>query len=165
MLPHSLPNDGFSQKYSLYGSMLFKIAMVHLGNKSDVEEAVQEAFIKLLYKAPVFVDTEHEKAWVIRVLINICKNMTRSLWNKRVVRMEEVEAYCDSAADTELVESVLRLPFKYKSVIHLFYYEDYSVKQIAETLRISESAVKMRLQRGREMLRFEMEEENEQERL
>jgi RNA polymerase sigma-70 factor (ECF subfamily) len=131
--------------------------MVHLGNKSDAEEAVQEAFIKLLYKAPTFVDTEHEKAWVIRVLINICKNLTGSLWRKRVIRMEEIEAYCASTADAELVESVLRLPFKYKAAIHLFYYEDYSVKQIAEALRISESAVKMRLQRGRERLRTEME--------
>ncbi|MCQ6563846.1 RNA polymerase sigma factor [Paenibacillus mendelii] len=159
MQTHSLPNDVFSSKYSLYGSMLFKIAMVHLGNKSDAEEAVQEAFIKLLYKAPSFVDLEHEKAWVIRVIINICKNLTGSLWRKRVVHMEQIEAYCSSAADAELVESVLRLPFKYKAAIHLFYYEDYSVKQIAEALRISESAVKMRLQRGREMLRIEMEED------
>ncbi|WP_409346223.1 RNA polymerase sigma factor [Paenibacillus sp. MBLB4367] len=158
MQPLSLPNDGFSRKYSQYGSMLFKIAMVHLGNKSDAEEAVQEAFIKLLYKAPAFADTDHEKAWVIRVLVNICKNLTGSLWRKRVVRMEEIEAYCDSAEDAGLVESVLRLPFKYKAAIHLFYYEDYSVKQISEALRISESAVKMRLQRGREMLRLEMED-------
>lgn len=155
----SHPNEGFPLKYSLYGSMLFKIAMIHLGNKSDAEEAVQEAFIKLLYKAPAFVGSDHEKAWMIRVLVNICKNMTGSPWSKRVVRMEEVKAYCDSAADAELLESVLRLPFKYKAVIHLFYYEDYPVKQIAEALRISESAVKMRLQRGREMLRMEMEEE------
>ncbi|UVI29423.1 RNA polymerase sigma factor [Paenibacillus spongiae] len=158
MKTHSHPNDAFSMKYSLYGSMLFKIAMVHLGNKSDAEEAVQEAFMKLLYKAPEFVDLEHEKAWVIRVLINICKNVSGSLWRRRVVHTEQIEAYCSSAADAELIECVLRLPFKYKAAIHLFYYEDYSVKQIAEALRISESAVKMRLARGREMLRFEMEE-------
>ena len=159
MTTHSLPGDGFSRQYNLYGSMLFKIAMVHLGNKSDAEEAVQEAFIKLLYKAPDFADAEHEKAWTIRVIVNICKNMTRSLWNKRVICMEEIEAYCDAAADAGILESVLRLPFKYKAVIHLFYYEDYSVKQIAEALQISESAVKMRLQRGREILKIEMEEQ------
>lgn len=159
MQTRSLPIEDFNSKYKMYGSMLYKIAMVHLGNKNDAEEAVQEAFIKLMYKAPAFVDTEHEKAWVIRVLINICKNMTRSLWRKRVVHMEEIELYTNTTSEMELVEDVLRLPFKYKAVIHLFYYEDYAVKQIAEALQISESAVKMRLQRGRDMLRIELEEE------
>ncbi|MFC5468201.1 RNA polymerase sigma factor [Cohnella suwonensis] len=158
MQTETLPNGDFSRKYIQYGGMLFKISMVHLGNRSDAEEAVQEAFIKLVYKAPAFGDPEHEKAWVIRVLINICKNMTGYLWRRRVIHIERIETYCDSATDAELLESVLRLPFKYKAAIHLFYYEDYSVKQIAEALRISESAVKMRLRRGREMLKMELED-------
>lgn len=139
--------------------MLFKIAMVHLGNRDDSEDAVQEAFIKLLYNAPPFNEQEHQKAWLIRVLTNICKNMVTSIWHRRVIKKQDIEVYCDSPSDIQLVESVLRLPFKYKAVIHLYYYEDYTVRQIAETLKISESAVKMRLKRGREMLKMEMEGE------
>lgn len=147
----------FIEKYNLYGSMLFKTAMVHLGNKNDAEEAVQEAFIKLLFKAPHFHDKEHEKAWLIRVVTNICKNMVYSIWHRRVIKRDDIEIFCDSPTEMQPIENVLRLPFKYKAVIHLYYYEDYAVKQIAETLSISESAVKMRLQRGREMLKMEME--------
>jgi RNA polymerase sigma-70 factor (ECF subfamily) len=153
------PSDDFSEKYKIYGSTLYKIAMMYLGNKEDTEEAVQEAFMKLLYKAPKFNEHEHEKAWLIRVLINICKNMASSLWHKRVVKMDSVEACYDSAVDLQLLDSVLKLPVKYKAVIHLYYYEDYSVKKIAEILKLSDSAVKMRLQRGRELLKFELEGE------
>jgi RNA polymerase sigma factor (sigma-70 family) len=149
--------DRFLEKYQLYGSMLFKIAMVHVGNKNDAEEAVQEAFIKLLIKAPPFLDSEHEKAWLIRVVTNICKNMVYSVWHRRVIKRDDIEIFSDSPTEIQLIEDVLRLPFKYKAVIHLYYYEEYSVKRIAETLHISESAVKMRLQRGREMLKMEME--------
>ncbi|MDF2926459.1 MAG: polymerase sigma factor, sigma-70 family [Paenibacillaceae bacterium] len=152
--------EWFLAKYEAYGRMLFRIAMVHLGNKADAEEAVQEAFIKLLYKAPEFGDQEHEKAWIIRVITNLCRNMARSVWNRRVVRMEEMEQYAGSGPDLELLEHVLRLPSKYKIVIHLFYYEDYPVRQIAEILKLRESAVKMRLQRGRQMLLMEWEEDN-----
>ncbi|MCL6456556.1 MAG: sigma-70 family RNA polymerase sigma factor [Gorillibacterium sp.] len=151
------PSDRFTEKYHAYGTMLFRIAMVYLGNKADAEEAVQETFMKLLYKAPVFHELEHEKAWLIRVITNICKNMLRSIWHKRVVKQENIEMYGDTATEKQVVEQVISLPFKYKTVIHLYYYEDYSIRQIAQTLQISESAVKMRLQRGRQLLKFEME--------
>lgn len=127
------------------------------GNKNDAEEAVQETFIKLLYKAPSFHEPEHEKAWLIRVMTNHCKNMQRSLWRRRVVSVEDIESCFQSLKDLQLFEEVVGLPFKYKAVIHLFYYEDYTVRQIAETLSLSESAVKMRLQRGRQLLKLELE--------
>lgn len=153
------PSESFSEKYSLYGSMLYKIAIVYLGNKEDAEEAVQEVFIKLLFKAPKFKGPEHEKAWLIRVTINLCKNTVSSIWHKRVIKMESIADYCESDTDLRIAESVLSLPVKYKAAIHLHYYEDYSVKEIAETLKLSESAVKMRLQRGRQLLKLELEGE------
>lgn len=87
------PSDRFTEKYESYGTMLFRIAMVQLGNKADAEEAVQETFVKLLYKAPVFHEPEHEKAWLILVITNITKNMRRSVWHRRVIRKEEIESY------------------------------------------------------------------------
>lgn len=150
-------SDSFSEKYSLYSDMLFRICMVYLGNKEDVEEAMQESFIKLLYKSPQFTDEEHEKAWLIRVSINICKDMHRSMWHKKVVKTDSIENYYDNPSDIEIMEEILKLPAAYKAVIYLYYFEDYTVKYISEILKITESAVKMRLKRGRSILKIELE--------
>ncbi|GAB6928302.1 RNA polymerase sigma factor [Paenibacillus sp. JCM 10914] len=153
------PGGDMREVYELYGSMLFKIAMVYLGNKQDVEEALQETFIKWMHKSPDFRDQEHQKAWLIRVITNHCKNMQGSLWRRRVTKLEQMDDYFEEASERLLMDHVMSLPFKYKSVIHLFYYEDYSVREIAGILQISESAVKMRLQRGRKLLRMDLEGE------
>lgn len=150
-------SDNFSEKYSLYGDMLFKICMIYLGNKEDAEEAMQESFFKLIYKSPQFVNDEHEKAWLIRITTNICKDILRSVWRKRVVRTENFENYYDNPSNVYIMEEILKLPVKYKAAIYLYYFEDYSMKQISESLRISESAVKMRLKRGRDILKIELE--------
>ena len=157
----SLPRfkDNFSEKYSLYSDMLFRICMVYLGNKEDAEEAMQEAFLRLVYKSPQFNSDEHEKAWLIRITTNICKDMLRSVWFKRVVKMDHIENYYDNPSDIHIMEEILKLPSKYKAVIYLYYFEDYTVKVIAEVLRITESAVKMRLKRGRDILKIELEGE------
>lgn len=152
-------SDDFSKKYSTYGAMLFRICMVYLGNKADAEEAMQEAFLKLMYSSPQFISDEHEKAWLIRVTANICRDMLRSVWHKRVVRMEDIENYYDNPSDAHIMEEILKLPVKYKAVIYLYYFEDYAIKKISELLKITESAVKMRLKRGRDILKIELEGE------
>ncbi|WP_243428293.1 RNA polymerase sigma factor [Clostridium rhizosphaerae] len=157
--PSKYKTDDFAQKYNLYSDMIFKVCMVYLGNKEDAEEAIQEAFFKLIYKSPQFVDEEHEKAWLIRVTINICKDMLRSVWHKRVFKQEDIESYYDNSNDMNVMEEILKLSSKYKDVIYLYYFEDYSVKYISEILNISESAVKMRLKRGRHTLKIELEGE------
>jgi RNA polymerase sigma-70 factor (ECF subfamily) len=148
------PGNNFSTKYHLYGSMLFKISMVHLGNKEDAEEAMQEAFYKLLYNSPEFKNDEHEKAWLIRTIINICKDMRKSSWYKRTIKTEEIEEYYDNSSDMDVMMEILRLPAKYKAVIHLHYFENYSIKEISEILQIKDSAIKMRLNRGRQLLKI-----------
>ncbi len=152
------PGNNFSEKYALYGKMLFKISMVHLGKKEDAEEAMQEAFYRLLYKSPEFNDDEHEKAWLIRTIVNLCRDMRRSVWFKRVAATEEIEAYYDNTADRDVMREILKLPGKFKAVIHLHYFEGYSVKEISGILKLKESAVKMRLMRGRQLLKMELEE-------
>lgn len=151
----------FSEKYNSYGDMLFRICIVFLGNKEDAEEAMQEAFYKLIYKRPLFNSSEHEKAWLIRITINICKDMLRSVWRKRVLTVEHIEKYYDNASDIHIMDKILKLPAKYKAVIYMHYYEDYSIKDISKILEISESAVKMRLKRGRDILKIELEGEYE----
>jgi RNA polymerase sigma-70 factor (ECF subfamily) len=139
--------------------MLFRIAMVHLGSRQDAEEATQDTFIKLMEKAPVFKDAEHQKAWLIRVITNHCKTLLGRGWRKREVKLEGAEplAADGSPEDLALLQLVLALPVKYKTVIHLYYYEDYPIQEISRILQISESAVKMRLQRGRQLLKLELE--------
>jgi len=152
-------SDNFSEKYILYGDMLFKVCMVYLCNKEDVEEVMQESFIKLIYNCPKFNNDEHEKAWLIRITINKCKDMLRSVWRTRVVNISDVHSYITSTSDIHTMEEIIKLPYKYKGAIHLYYFEDYSVKQISQTLKITESAVKMRLKRGRDILKIELEGE------
>lgn len=152
------PGNHVIKSYEAYSDMLFRIAMVHLGSRQDAEEATQDTFIKLMEKAPEFKDAEHQKAWLIRVLTNHCKTLLGRGWRKREVKLEGAEPLtADSPEDLALLQLVLALPVKYKMVIHLYYYEDYPIQKISKTLQISESAVKMRLQRGRQLLKLELE--------
>ena len=150
------PNSNFLEKYNSYGNMVFKIAMVNLGNKADAEETLQEAFYKLLYKAPEFNDDEHEKAWLIKITVNLCRDILRSVWHRRVVKLEDIDKYYNDPTDSGVMKEIVKLPTKYKTVIYLYYFEDYSVKQISEILKTKESAIKMRLLRGRQLLKIEL---------
>lgn len=154
----SRPEKHVMKSYETYASMLFRIAMVHLDSREDAEEATQDTFIKLMEKAPEFKDAEHQKAWLIRVITNHCKTLLGRGWRKREVKLEGLEPItADTPENLALLHLVLALPVKYKAVIHLYYYEGYQVGEISKILRISESAVKMRLQRGRQLLKLELE--------
>ncbi|ULO07237.1 sigma-70 family RNA polymerase sigma factor [Paenibacillus sp. 19GGS1-52] len=156
--PMTRPGNHVMKSYEVYADMLFRIALVHLGSREDAEEATQDTFIKLMEKAPPFKDDEHQKAWLIRVITNHCKNLLGRGWRKRVVRLEgAVSVTTNSPEDLAILQLVLAMPVKYRTVIHLYYYEDYPVQEISKILQISESAVKMRLQRGRQLLRLELE--------
>ncbi|MGQ8872273.1 RNA polymerase sigma factor [Paenibacillus sp. TSA_86.1] len=158
----SQPGEQVMSIYETYADTLFRIAMIHLGKREDAEEATQDTFIKFMEKAPAFNDAEHQKAWLIRVITNHCKSLLRKGWRKREVKLEAVEPIImDDPEDQALIELVLSLPVKYRSVVHLYYYEDYAVRDISKILEISESAVKMRLQRGRQLLKLELEGEEQ----
>ena len=155
----------FEAKYTLYGNMLYKIAFLYFGNSYDAEDALQEVFFKLLYDSPSFKDLNHEKAWLIRVTQNKCKDMLKASRCKdtsadKIEIADFVKANSDAKLD--IIKQVIALPVKYKTAIILYYYYDYSVSEISQTLKISNSAVKMRLKRGREILKIELEDyENE----
>ena len=139
------------------GNTLFRISFVILCNEQDAQDAVQESFCRYLEKTPSFKDDEHEKAWFIRITTNICKDMYRFKMRHPVVDLEELKDYCATPAVQEIMEEVMMLPQKLKTVIYLFYIEGYSIMEIADILQISESAVKKRLERGRKQLRLEIE--------
>ncbi len=150
----------FRKKYEKYSKLLFRIAFLHLGSAHDAEDVLQNVFIKLLYSSPEFKDEEHEKAWLIRVTQNHCKNAVKIRSRQYAEFNEEIAAdkEHDLSAALDISMKIRSLPASYKTAIFLCYYEDMSVKEIAKVLKISQSAVKMRLKRGREMLRQELEE-------
>lgn len=150
--------DEFSEKYDIYSSMIFKIAMTYMGNKADAEDVMQEVFIKLLYNSPKFNDNEHEKRWIICTASNICKNMLKSFRHKNTQSLEEISSFLSVPFEYDKAEILFSLKPEYRIVLYLRYYENYSVEEISKMLSISQSAVKMRLKRGRDRLKLDIEE-------
>lgn len=145
------------EKYEQYKTMLFRISFSYLGNKTDCEDILQEVFIRLCYHAPDFNTKDDEKRWIIRVTINLCKNHLKCFWNRHKAYLEEADDYTVEQKEN-ILSDILRLPEKYKTVILLYYFSGYQVQEISGFLRISEGAVKMRLKRGRDLLKIELEE-------
>lgn len=143
-----------------YQHHLFSAAFSVCKNAEDAEEAVQDAFLKYHTSSKQFESEQHIRAWLLRVAINQAKNANMTFWRRNAVPLEE---YVDSLVfaapeDRELLEQVLALPEKYRVVIHLHYYEDYGIREIAGILHLTESAVKVRLSRGRKLLKEKLKE-------
>lgn len=137
-----------------YKDHIFAAAFNICKNAADADDIVQETMLAYHISDKEFEDAEHIRAWVLRVAINKAKNINHSFWRRNKVPLEEyMETLCFPEQEAEqLFEEVMHLPEKYRIVLHLFYYEDYSVKEIAGILRQSESNIKVRLSRGRRML-------------
>ncbi len=147
--------------YRRYADMLYRIALSHTGRREDAEDAVHDVFIKYLEKAPIFADERHEEAWFIRVTINRSLDIVRRDTRRGFAPLDENTDKPDTPDEGagDILEVVNGLPPKYKSVILLHCLEEKSVEDTARALGISVSAVKMRLVRGREMLKRRMETE------
>lgn len=147
------PADNMERIMQTYGNMLFRVCLITLGNASDAEDAVQEILIKYLQKAPVFEDAEHEKAWLIRVATNQCRDMLRFRSRHPVINIEEINEFTGETSDSGVLDALMTLPDKFRTVLLLHYVEQYSVREIARIIGKTASAVKMRLQKGRKLLR------------
>lgn len=143
-----------------YKNNLFVIAFNVCKNVEDAEDVVQDTFIQYISLNKDFESEQHIRAWLIRVAINKAKNKNTGFFRRNALPLEDyVETLTfDSPESSELFEAVMTLPEKYRVVIHLFYYEDYSVKEIAEIVRISQSNVKVRLSRARALLKNTLKE-------
>ena len=144
---------------------LFLIALSFLGNRTDAEDALQDVFLKLWSRKQPFEDEEHTDKYLTRVCVNVCKNMLRSPFRKRCTDLDDAQSLYtfDSTEDYDLFCAVMSLPLRERTVVHLFYYEDLPVREIAETLRASESAVKTALHRARNHLKNCLKEEGNRE--
>ena len=119
------------------------------------QDIVQEVFLKVARNASQFQSDEHIKAWLIRVAINMCTDLKRSAWNRKTTELNDecLPAEEFTTGESELYQAVMSLPVKYKDVIHLFYYEGYSIKEISRITEQKENAVKTQLSRGRVLLK------------
>lgn len=143
-----------------YRDRLFAAAFQVCGNAADAEDAAQEALLRYHLSDKEFENQEHIRAWLLRVAINWAKNISRSFWRRNTVPLEEYMETLefDCRESREIFREVMALPEKYRLVIHLYYYEDYSVQEIGRILGISPSNVKVRLSRGRQLLKATLQE-------
>ncbi|MBE7043181.1 MAG: sigma-70 family RNA polymerase sigma factor [Ruminococcaceae bacterium] len=138
-----------------YFNMVYKLALSQTKNKTSADDVTQEVFLRYLKHSAKFESDEHRKAWLIRVTLNCSKNVFSNAWFQKTVPLSE-ELVFEEQETGEVYYAVLELPVKYRSVIHLFYYENLSVEEIASVLGKPPSTIKSQLFRGREMLRSKL---------
>lgn len=144
-----------------YRDNLFAAAFHICKNAADADDIVQETFLQYYVTKKEFDSEQHIRAWLLRVAINKAKNVNRTFWRQHKAPLED---YMETLAfetpqEETLFETVMKLPEKYRIIIHLYYYEDYSVSEIAKVLKLTQSNVKVRLSRGRRLLKEVLKED------
>jgi RNA polymerase sigma-70 factor (ECF subfamily) len=145
-----------------YSDMLIRISYSYMKNLSDAEDITQDVFIKLLEKKPSFESTEHEKAWLIRIAMNLSKDKLKSAYFKNTAPLEEDFIHV-TKEDNEIIHAVLNLSLKYRSIVLLYYYEGYNISEVANILNLKESTVGSQLSRARKKLKSILKEDFEYE--
>lgn len=143
-----------------YKDTVYRVAYAYCKNAPDAEDITQEVFLRWLKKPAGIRSEEHLKAWLIRVAVNVSKNLLRSAWFKKTEPLAKHEHLCAAEqARPETRDAVMSLPEKYRAVVLLYYFEDYPVRDIAKILRKTETAVQTQLQRARAALKEMLKEE------
>ena len=162
----SMRADSLRESIERYSNMVYRLAFSMMKNKYDADDIHQEVFVQYINHYPKLENEEHKKAWLIRVTINTCKNWWKNTWQRKVCGMlEGHEAATQDEAVLQweqrypIMEKVQKLPQKYRLIIHLFYYEEMSIKEIAEVLELKESNVRARLTRARQKLKEVLKED------
>lgn len=145
----------YQRLVNLYLDMVYRVALNGCKNTYDADDVVQDTFMKLLKCRKTFDSDEHIRNWLIRVTINECKRFWTSPWKTRIVPWDEnvEEPFIWEPEQSALYDKVMELSPKYRETVYLYYFEDFSVKEIADILKISETAVQTRLQRARQKLK------------
>lgn len=145
-----------------YAAAVYRLAYVRTGSQADADDVMQEVFLRLIRTRPVFSDQAHAKAWLLRVTANCVSDLFRLPWRKREEPLEEKTAVSEAPEPGGVTEAVLSLPVRYRIPIHLYYYEGYSVAEIAGITGKSEGTVKSRLFRARSLLRDKLNEKEKE---
>jgi RNA polymerase sigma factor (sigma-70 family) len=146
-------NENISAALKKYSDMVRRICFLYLQNSTDVDDVFQEVFLKLLQNKTPFRSEEHEKAWLIRATINKCKDLLKSFWRRNTDSIEYIDLPFEDKTEGELLQVVLSLPRKYKDVIYLHYYEEYTVPEMAKLLNQKENTIYSHLHRARALIK------------
>jgi len=151
-------DDDIERVMKQYADLVYRVAFSQTQNKNDADDVFQEVFLRYIKRNSAFESEEHEKAWLIRVTINCSKKLWNSAWFRHTVAFDQ-ELVFEMPEENDISNALSQLPSIYRSVIHLFYYEDMSVAQISDVLGMKESTVRTRLTRARELLRTKLKGE------
>lgn len=164
--PESGPENEPGNIVERYAAMVYGIALTHVKNRADADDVFQEVFLAFCRRNIRFNDEEHRKAWLIRTALNCCKKNAFSAWRKRTCPLgENPSPACTfvSAEENLVYAALCALPEKYRTVLQLFYYEGLSAEEIGRALRLRAGTVRMRLTRGRGLMRDRLKEEGEED--
>ena len=142
--------------------MVLRIAYTYLKNRADAEDIVQDVFLRIIDKKPSFNDENHEKSWLIRATINMCKNKVNMFWNKNKCSIDDVQEFAVSDkynTDTSVFQEVMALGEKYRVVVYMYYYEGYSTPEIANVIGKNETTIRSLLHRARNKLKDMLKED------
>lgn len=150
-----MDKNEYERLVTRYLDCIYRIAINGCQNYADSEDVVQNTFIKLLEREDNFADDEQAKFWLIRVATNECRSLWRTSWKRRTTSFEELsyEPAFEIQEKSDLYYAMRKLSAKYRTIVHLYYFEDYSVKEIANIMKLSETAVQTRLLRARQKLK------------
>lgn len=140
-----------------HADMVRRVCFMYTRNRDDVEDIFQDVFLQLCRYAERFDSEEHEKAWLIRVTINKCKDLHKSFFKSRVCPLDDIEIAFEDDTENVVMEEILALPQKFKDVLYLFYYEGYSVPEIAKLLGTKENTLYSHLRRAKTILKNKLE--------
>jgi RNA polymerase sigma-70 factor (ECF subfamily) len=154
-----IPAGDIDALFHAYGDMIYRLAFLRTKSGSDADDIVQEVFLRCLRAKPTWNSREHQKAWFLTVTINCTKSLLTSAFRRHTVPEKEDAVLTTMEQDTDVYGAVLKLPEKYRTAIHLFYYEGYSVKEMGAILHTTENTVKSYLFRARDMLREQLKGE------
>lgn len=147
--------------YQKWKNTVYRTALAYCRNTEDAEDITHDVFLARFKHDAAFADSEAEKAWMLRVTVNHCKNLLKSFRRKTSVPLTEAEQIPAAQMSEEqrtVLDAVAALPDKYRIIVHLFYYEGYSTREISEITKTGEAAVRKQLQRARELLKKELGE-------
>lgn len=142
-----------------YSDLLLRLAMHHVNNLAEAQDVVQDVFLKYMKAHPVFNDCEHEKAWLYRVCISRCKDYHRHWWQKKRINSDcDIKSY-EKKDGFILLDEIKKLEFHERNAVYLFYYEQYSIKEIAQIFNAKENTVSSWLHRARLKLKEQLKGE------
>lgn len=157
-----MTHETFERLARAYGDTIFRVARHALGCRYDAEDVCQGVLLKLYQSDPSFDSDDHAKHWLIRVTVNDCRKLLRAPWRKRTLPLEDYDGPAQERDDhSDVLWAVLALAPKYRLCVYLYYYEGYSVREVAKALGTKESTVQTRLARARETLKQTLSSEKE----